>query len=259
MNTRLLSEQYVIDENNCITIPYSVLYEAGLGSDTEFNVMEKSNVENVYCITPDEKCKGYEFVQKVTCTKEDGMKIDVTGMFELKPGDSVDVDVYEFKLFLFDRVSVIRNNDEEKKEEKKETGSMKNLFDCFGVDPYAPDDDSLQLMKENLDRDMKRLDKVRNKKKKKNIDDILDDGMMSNEEYNELSLKFANLLETLFTQPVKKYQSNTKDPLLNEFIDDMLARVYGKEGSKVIMLSSSELQQFVDDMTWWYNRIKKGK
>lgn len=259
MNTRLLSEQYVIDENNCITIPYSVLYEAGLGSDTEFNVMEKINAENIYCITPDEVCKGYEFVQKVTCTKEDGMKIDVTGMFELKPGDSVDVDVYEFKLFLFDRVSVIRNIDEEKKEDKKETGSMKNLFDCFGVDPYAPDDDSLQLMKENLDRDMKRLDKVRNKKKKKNIDDIIDDGMISNKEFSDLSLKFANLLETLFTQPIKKYQPNSKDPLLNEFIDDMLARVYGKDGQKIVMLSSSELQQFVKDMTWWYNRIKKGK
>lgn len=258
MNTRLSSEQYLIDENNCIIIPYSVLYEAGLGSDKELNVMEKSNVENIYCITPDEVCKGYEFVQKVACTKEDGMKIDVTGMFELKSGDSVSVDVYEFKLFLFDRVSVIKNNEEEK-ETKKETGSMKNLFDCFGVDPYAPDDDSLQLMKENLDRDMKRLDKVRNKKKKKNIDDILDDGMISNEEFNDLSLKFANLLGSLLSQPVKKYKSDSNDPLLNEFIDDMLARVYGKDGAKVIMLSSDELQQFVNDMTWWYNRIKKGE
>ena len=70
MNTRLSSEQYIIDENNCITIPYSIVYNAGLGSDKKFNIMEKSDTNNVYCITPDEVCKGYNFVQKVTCTKK---------------------------------------------------------------------------------------------------------------------------------------------------------------------------------------------
>lgn len=264
MNTRLSSEQYLIDENNCITIPYSVIYNAGLGSDKELNVMEKSNTENVYCITPDEKCKGYEFVQKVTCTKEDGMKIDVTGMFELKPGDSVSVDVYEFKLFMFDRVSVIKNNEEEK-ETKKETGSMKNLFDCFGIDPYADlIDDSLELLKENLDKDMKRLDKVRKDKKlNKGVDfnNLLDntkDWKKDPPSLEELDNFLGNLLKDIVSKSNKQLH-RSKDPLLNEFIDDMLARVYGQGGQKVVMISSSELDQFVKDMTWWYNRIKKGE
>ena len=233
MKNRLSSEQYVIDKDNTITIPYSVIYNAGLGSVTEFNIMEKSDVENVYCIVPatDSKEKGYEFVQKVTCTEEEGMKIDVKGMFELKPDETVDVDVYEFKLFLFDRASVIKNNEEEK--EKKETGEMKNLFDCFGFNPYAPDDDSLQLMKENLDRDLKRLDNISKKKKDKGLD------------YNDLNNDLPSIEEL--------------DQMFGSFIDDMLARVYGQGGKKVVMISSDELDQFVKDMTWWYKRIKKGE
>ena len=167
-HVRLSSEQYIIDENNCITIPYSVIYNAGLGSDTEFMILEKHDDDNVYCIIPlnssDYNKKEWEFVQKVECNKEEGMKIDVRGMFELKPEDSVSVDVYEFKLFLFDRVSVLKNNQEKKEEKRKETGGMKNFFDCFGFDPYAPDENSIQLMKENLDKNFQRLDKIRKNK-----------------------------------------------------------------------------------------------
>lgn len=267
---RLSSEQYIIDENNCITIPYSVLYNAGLGGVPEFNIMEKNAYEYVYSIIPSTDTKeGWRFVQKVNCSEETGIKIDVTGMFELKPGDSVSVDVYEFELFLFDRVSVLKTEREHEEDEEfdsqlsKLTGGWinekdidrldrinKSLREC-GFDPYAPDDDTLEMMRDNINKKFKSL----KDKKGKDGNPLLSDEFPS---FEELDAMFGKIIKNITSESNKRLH-RSKDPLLNEFIDDMLARVYGRDGQKIVMISSNELDQFVKDMTWWYKRIKKGE
>lgn len=264
---RLSSEQYIIDENNCITIPYSVLYNAGLGGVPEFNIMEKSDEEYVFSIIPStDTKKGYEFVQKVNCSEETGIKIDVTGMFELKPGDSVSVDVYEFELFLFDRVSVLKTKREHKEdEEDEETGLDAGKIDWTkgfdevdkymkSSDPYAPDENTIEMMGENLH---KKFDDLAKKCKHLHNPTDYNDLIENPPSFEELDAMFGNILKEIVNNSNKKLH-RSKDPLLNEFIDDMLARVYGRDGQKVVMISSTELDQFVKDMTYWYKRIKKG-
>lgn len=262
---RLSSEQYIIDENNCITIPYSVLYNAGLGGVLEFNIMEKNAYEYVYSIIPSTDTKeGWGFVQKVNCSEKTGIKIDVTGMFELKPGDSVSVDVYEFELFLFDRVAVLKDNRE--REEDEETGldagkidwtkGFDELEEIFNKgtkevkDPYAPDENTIENMRDNINKKFKSL----KDKKGKDGNPLLGDEFPS---FEELDTMFGKIIKEIKDNSNKRLH-RSKDPLLNEFIDDMLARVYGKDGQKIIMINSDELDQFVKDMTWWYKRIKKG-
>ena len=303
---RLSSEQYIIDENNCITIPYSVLYNAGLGGVPEFNIMEKGDEEYVYSIIPSTDTKeGWEFVQKVSCTEEAGIKIDVTGMFELKPGDSVSVDVYEFELFLFDRVSVLKTKREQDEETGLDAGKIdwmkgfdeltkymkssdpyapdenmrkkfadkckrlhnptdyndlienppsfeeftKSLREC-GFDPYAPDDNTIEMLRDNLNKKFKSL----KDKKGKDGNPLLGDEFPS---LDELDAMFGKIIKEIKDNSNERLH-RSKDPLLNEFIDDMLARVYGRDGQKIVMINSTELDQFVKDMTWWYKRIKKG-
>lgn len=285
---RLSSEQYIIDENNCITIPYSVLYNAGLGGVPEFNIMEKNAYEYVYSIIPStDTKKDWRFVQKVNCSEETGIKIDVTGMFELKPGDSVSVDVYEFELFLFDRVSVLKTKRELEEDEETGLGDPyapdenmrksfadkckrlhnptdyndlienppsleelgKSLREC-GFDPYAPDDNTLEMLRDNINKKFKSL----KDKKGKDGNPLLGDEFPS---FEELDAMFGKIIKNITSESNKRLH-RSKDPLLNEFIDDMLARVYGRDGQKIVMINSTELDQFIKDMTWWYKRIKKG-
>lgn len=254
---RLFSEQYIIDENGFITIPSTTLFNAGLSSDKKFIVLEKYNANNVYYIVPanfeyDEKEWGYLFEPEV---ENNELKFSVKGLFDnLKPGDSVTLDIFEFQLLLYDRHAE-RNNEEEKKETKikKETGSMKNLFDCF--DPYAPDENTIEMMGDNIHKKFSDLDK---KLKKQNKITDYNDLIENPPSLEELDKMFGKILKEIVNHSNKQIH-RSKDPLLNEFINDMLARVYGRDGQKVVMISSDELDQFIKDMTWWYKRIKKGE
>lgn len=257
---RIVSEQYVIDKDGYITIPSDTLFNAGLSSDKEFVVLEKYSVTNVYYIVPanfeyDEREYGFLFNPKV---ENGNLKFCVKGLFDhLKSDDSVSLDVFEFQLILYDRSNVVKRESEEetgfdtrKIDWKKEFDELEKNF--RGNDPYAPDENTIKMMGDNLD-------------KKLNFNNILDDIFSNNntgkkpdfKKLDKIDKMLGNLLNDILSNSTKKLHAS-KDPLLNEFIEDMLARVYGKDGQKVIMISNVELQQFIDDMTYWYNRIKKG-
>lgn len=235
---RLFSEQSVIDENGFITIPSTTLFNAGLSSDKKFVVLEKYNADNVYYIVPanfeyDEKEYGFLFNPEV----ENGdLKFNVSGLFNLKPDDSLTLDVFEFQLTLYDR-HVVRDNGEDEEtgldtseeeefwDEMRKKYSPKGMKNPFEKDPYA--------------------------EQRKDYNDLIDNPPS----IEELDQMFGNILRDIVAKSTKKLHAS-KDPLLNEFIDDMLARVYGKDGQKVIMISNTELQKFIDDMTWWYKRLR---
>lgn len=260
---RLFSEQYIIDENGFITIPSTTLFNAGLSSDKKFVVLEKYNANNVYYIVPanfeyNNKEWGYLFEPEV---ENNELKFSVKGLFDnLKPDDSVTLDIFEFQLLLYDRHAE-RNNEEQKEEEKfwdemeKKylPKGMKNIFDCF--DPYAPDENTIEMLGENIHKKFSDLDK---KIKKQNNPADYNDLIENPPSLEELDKMFGKILKDVVNYSNKQIH-RSKDPLLNEFIDDMLARVYGRNGQKVVMINSDELNQFVKDMTWWYKRIKKGE
>lgn len=261
---RLFSEQYVIDENGFITIPSTILFNAGLSSDKEFVVLEKYNANNVYYIVPanfeyNEEEWGFLFNPEV----ENGdLKFSVKGLFEhLKPGDSVTLDVFEFQLTLYDRSDAMRNNDNEEDEEtgldagkidwSKELDKLEEIFNKGTKevnDPYAPDENTIEMMRKNLTNKCKRLHNPTD------YNDLIENPPS----LEELDAMFGNILKEIVNNSNKKLH-RSKDPLLNEFIDDMLARVYGKGGQKIVMIHTDELDQFVKDMTYWYKRIKNGK
>lgn len=257
---RLFSEQYIIDENGFITIPSTTLFNAGVSFDKKFVVLEKYCAENVYYIAPsnfeyDEKKWGFLFEPEV----ENGeLKFSVKGLFNnLNPGDSITLDVFEFQFTLYDRHNVVTK--------EEETGLDAGKIDWTkgfdeidrymkSNDPYAPDENSINLMRDNLNKKFGNLaDKCKRLHNPTDYNDLIENPPS----LEELDQMFGNMLKEILSNSTKKLH-RSKDPLLNEFIDDMLARVYGRDGQKVIMISSSELDQFVKDMTWWYKRIKKG-
>lgn len=264
---KLVSEQYVIDENGFITIPSTTLFTAGLSSDKEFVVLEKYNADNVYYIVPsnfeyNEKEYGFLFNPEV----ENGdLKFSVKGLFEhLKPGDSITLDVYEFQLLLYDRSNVVIKEDEE------ETGLDAGKINWTeGLDEFEKKfltkkdwNDEINKLESELNEKERELLKEEKKKRRKkssnkeSLDNVKE--WMPEPNLETLDNLFGKILTELMSNSMKRLHPS-KDELLNEFINDMLARVYGRDGQKIVMINSDELEQFVQDMTWWYNRIKSGK